>query len=109
MPYRFALAQPAFLEVGLRIRVPVRLGGIALTALTGADLLTFPSSIGERGISVLALSDVVEQLLLLILDEESIDHRVDARHATRDRHRVLGFIIGVHPARQLDDAVTDRA
>src|SRR5437870_9769613 len=59
------LLQRAILELVARIGVAIDLSRVSLTTTTSAELLSFPVSLGERGIAVLvAMRGLVEQVFL---------------------------------------------
>src|SRR5688500_814441 len=62
----FLGVQPAILELGLGVRVAVRLIRCALTPLAGAHLLALPARVGG-GIAILEPADVLAELLFLVV------------------------------------------
>src|SRR5213075_1449598 len=80
---RLALAEPALFEHRLRVGVAIGFVRGTLTTLAGADLLAFPLRLREGRIAVVDATHALGDLLLFLLDQEPIDHRVDAGDAPR--------------------------
>src|SRR5215218_3499454 len=100
---------PALHQLDARISVAVDLVRSALTRATGADRAAFPARLREGVVTLLEPTRVIANALLDVADGDAIHYRLHARDAAREHHRVLRFLLAVHPAGQLDRLLADPA
>src|SRR5688572_26400876 len=86
----------------------VELLGISLAPAPGADALTYPPRLVERGVSFGVPPSILIEHVFLLPNDDSIHDGLHAGNSARDRRRSLGFVRCLDPARQLDRAFADR-
>jgi hypothetical protein len=105
----FVLRQRSVFQNVLWIGVPVDVFGAPLAAPARADLLPVPVPLGERWIAVFIVMRRVVEEIFVGADAKPVHDRGDAWNSARYDDRLMRLVFGVHPARQLDDAVFDGA
>ena len=103
------LARPALLELHAGIGVPVHFRGVALATLADADRVTFPPRFRVRVVTVGEEARVIANALFLITDRDAVHDRAHPWYTAREHYRVLGLLIRVHPAGELDRALANAA
>jgi len=80
----------------------------ALASPSGADALSLPLTLGQRGIAVfVTVSEIVEQVFFCA-HRQAIHDRVDSRYAARDDYRLLRLVLSIDPAGELDNSLVYR-
>src|ERR1700741_4023049 len=99
------LAEGAILELVARVGMSIDLFRRALTAPAGPDLLSFPVTLREGRIAVLIVVGGVFKKIFVGFGGEAVDDGLDSWNPTSNHHSLMCLLVGIHPPRELDDAV----